>query len=109
MEAGRRFFYSILIVMFVLFVFNIMLAYAVDGLILGGVLKSIDYEGKTVTVDVKSAACPGLKRFAVDDISKITSSQIGKKFVFLIDNSSCRGNRTYKIMMRRGRGHGHEE
>lgn len=105
MEVKKRFFCSIFFILVTLFFFNRLLAYAVDELILWGIVNNVDLKGKIITIDVKSDACPGLKRFTVDDISGMDSShiQIGKRLVFPIDSSNCKEDKIYKIKVRRGK------
>lgn len=92
-----RKFASITVLCAVLFLAGVSSAYAGDELILRGVLQEIDSVSKTVVVNVKSGSCPGLKRFGIDDLSRIDSGLIGKDFSFMIDSSSCMSGVQHKI------------
>ncbi len=83
---------------------NIHSAQAIDRLILSGVVKAVDYKSGIITVDVKSASCPGIKKFRVDDLSISDTSLIGKHISFPIDSSTCKGDTIYKIVLPRGEG-----
>jgi|WetSurMetagenome_2_1015567.scaffolds.fasta_scaffold733080_1 hypothetical protein len=65
-----------------------------DNLKLGGYIKSVNSLEKTVTVDVRSTACKGEKRFKVADSRILGSieSQIGHWIAFYIESNNCKGD-----------------
>lgn len=72
-------------------------ARATDELLVSGILKSIHHTSKTITMDVKSEGCRGIRRFRVDDPSDLDGYQ-GKRLAFYINSSTCKGNTIYKVV-----------
>ncbi len=72
-------------------------AYAVDELLVSGILKSIDHTSKTIIMDVKSESCRGTRRFRVDNPSDMEGYQ-GRSLAFYINSSTCRGDKIYKVV-----------
>jgi hypothetical protein len=69
---------------------------AVDELYLTGVIRSMDLRAGTVTVDVKSQSCKGMRRFRFDNTIDMEGLE-GKKISFSIDSSVCKAGGIYKI------------
>lgn len=91
--------YALLFLFVTLFVFPVPTehyVYAVDELVLVGVLESVNVNSGMVTVNVKSQSCSGLKRFRVDNAEDVEGF-VGKRVVFSIDSSVCRDAAVHKI------------
>ena len=71
-------------------------ASAADELFLTGIVKNVDSNTRTVLVDVKSASCHGIRKFAIDNVSEF-EDYINEKLDFFIDSSTCRRDEVYRI------------
>ncbi len=88
--------WMLLISIVVFSVLSIHSVEAVDELYLTGVIRSIDLRAGTVTVDVKSRSCKGVRRFKFDNTIDMEGLE-GKKISFSIDSSVCKVGGIYKI------------
>lgn len=82
----------------VFFLSTAFLSYAVDELVLHGVVQNINVAARVVTIDVKSGSCPGVRDFRVDDSSQLNSGMIGKSVTFKIDVSKCESYTIHRIL-----------
>jgi|GEM_PF-4549352 len=57
---------------------------------LHGIVSDIDMKSKTVTVDVTTSGCIGIRTFSFRDIDK-RSFKTGDKVNFFIDSETCNG------------------
>lgn len=67
------------------------IVYAVDNLVLYGVVKSIDKVKGEIVIDVKSGSCYGTKTFRFNPEEKGVNikKMLDKKIRFMIDSSTC--------------------
>jgi len=94
----KRTIFALALAILVLSAFEtIPLANASDELFLSGVVRSIDSLSSTVTVDVKSQGCKGVRNFEADDVS-VFEHRLGKTVSFFIDSSTCRDGEVYTII-----------
>ena len=72
---------------------------AQDYLLLTGVVKSVDSNSGTISINVTSEGCKGLRDFKVpsDAAKDIEATLIGKRMQFYIDSATCARGRTYNI------------
>lgn len=75
--------------------------YAVDGLSLTGYVKSVDAANLTVTLDVKSESCRGIRTFKAPSAARddLNTLPIGTKLQFSIDSGDCKRDKTYTIVL----------
>lgn len=71
---------------------------AEDELYLCGIVKDVDSRSGTVTVDVKSSGCRGIRTFKLSSSINIASFKVDEKRCFFIDSNICEANKTYGIM-----------
>lgn len=74
------------------------LAVAVDELYLCGIVKDVNSRSGTVTVDVRSSGCRGIRTFNLSSSINIASFKVDEKRCFFIDSNVCEANKTYSIM-----------
>jgi hypothetical protein len=98
--------YALVALFITLFVWPVLTernVYAVDELVLVGVLESVNVHSGMVTVNVKSQSCAGLKRFKVENAEDVEGFA-GKRIVFSIDSSVCRDTAVHRIITIRREG-----
>lgn len=95
--AAFTVFITILVIFFSGAVLSSRPAGAVEGLLIRGVVKRIDYSTGTIVVDVKSLSCRGVRKFRVDDPADMDGYQ-GKVMAFFIDSSACLPGKVYRIV-----------
>ncbi len=77
---------------------GIDLSYALDNLILNGVVKSVNHKKQEITIDVKSGSCPGMRTFHIDSAQQgLKKDMIGKRIIFSIDSSVCNDQKEHTI------------
>jgi hypothetical protein len=81
-----------------LFILNVHSLYAADELYLTGIVKDIDHATRIVVVDVKSSSCHGIRKFSVDDASKLDDF-VNERIDFSIDSSTCKSDEVYKMFI----------
>jgi hypothetical protein len=74
---------------------------AQDRLLLTGVVRSVDSNSGTISVNVTSEGCRGLREFKVpaDAAKDIEASLVGKQMQFYIDSATCARGVTYNILV----------
>lgn len=72
---------------------------ALDNLSLTGFLRSIDKNNGTISVQITSGSCKGLRTFKVPDNAKDDLDDwMGKPLRFVIDSSQCEQGKVYNII-----------
>lgn len=74
------------------------MAFAEDELYLCGVVKEVDVQNNTISVDVTSKFCRGLKTFKVSNKLDITSFREDESKCFFVEENSCKPNTIYHIL-----------
>ena len=74
---------------------------AQDHLLLTGVVRSVDSNSGTISINVTSEGCKGIRDFKVhsDAAKDIETTLIGKRMQFYIDSATCVSGRTYNILI----------
>ncbi len=85
------------IFMITLLVLNLGHVYAVDELFLNGIVKRVDVAKKTVTIDVLSTSCRGIRKFAVEKPLEFEDLE-GDRIEYSIDSSTCRHDEIYSML-----------
>lgn len=75
--------------------------HAADDLFLTGYVKSVDGANSTVTIDVRSESCKGIRTFRMPDKAKddLNASLVGVKLNFSIDGATCERGKLYTIVI----------
>ncbi len=83
------------------------IVYAVDNLVLYGVVKSIDKVKGEIVIDVKTGSCYGTRifRFNPEEKGVNFKNLVDKKIRFMIDSSTC-NNEENNIVLFFGKGVG---
>ncbi len=89
----RAFIFLMIVASLILTAFPVL---AVDELYLTGTLNSVDVRSGTVTVNVKSQHCRGLRRFRAENVSDL-EGEAGREITFFINSQSCRGGTIYTM------------
>jgi hypothetical protein len=76
---------------------NQLVCAAEDDLYLTGIVKDVDHLRKTVSIDVASSSCQGMKKFVVDDVD-VFEGLVNARINFFIDSSVCKGDEVYKVL-----------
>jgi hypothetical protein len=72
-----------------------------DRLLLTGVVRSVDSNSGTISINVTSEGCKGIRHFKVpsDAAKDIETTLIGKRMQFYIDSATCARGRAYNILV----------
>jgi len=71
---------------------------AIDELYLCGIVKAIDKGNASVSVDVKSESCRGLRKFKLLEAKEVPSLNVNERRCFVIDRNQCEDGAIYTII-----------